>query len=184
MFTRDEAVALLKKYTKNEHLVYHAYCVEAVMRRFAKELSEDEEYWGLCGLLHDIDWDMFPEQHCKKAPELLKEINAPEDVVHAICSHGWGICSDVEPTRQMEKVLYTVDELCGLVYATALMRPERMEGMEVKSVKKKWKNAKFAAGVNRELIDKGIAMLGMDKDKVIQLTIEGISSVAGNVGLA
>lgn len=184
MFTRDEAVALLKKYTKNEHLVYHAYCVEAVMRRFAKELDEDEEYWGLCGLLHDIDWDMFPEQHCKKAPELLKEINAPEDVVHAICSHGWGICSDVEPTRQMEKVLYTVDELCGLVYATALMRPERMEGMEVKSVKKKWKNAKFAAGVNRELIDKGIAMLGMDKDKVIQLTIEGISSVAGNVGLA
>jgi len=184
MFTWDEAVALLKKYTKNEHLVYHAYCVEAVMRRFAKELGEDENYWGLCGLLHDIDWDMFPEQHCKKAPELLKEINAPEDVVHAVCSHGWGICSDVEPTRQMEKVLYTVDELCGLVYATALMRPERMEGMEVKSVKKKWKNAKFAAGVNRELIDKGIAMLGMDKDKVIQLTIEGISSVAGNVGLA
>ena len=153
------------------------------MRRFAETLGQDPEYWGLCGLLHDIDWDMFPEQHCKKAPELLKEIDAPQDVVHAVCSHGWGICSDVEPTRKMEKVLYTIDELCGLVYATALMRPERMQGMEVKSVKKKWKNAKFAAGVNRELIDKGIAMLDMDKDQVIQLVIEGITRVAGEVGL-
>lgn len=183
MFTRDEAVALLRKYTKNEHLIYHAYCVEAVMRRFAKEFGEDEDYWGLCGLLHDIDWDMFPEQHCKKAPELLKEINAPDDVIHAVCSHGWGICSDVEPTRKMEKVLYTVDELCGLIYATALMRPEHMNGMTVKSVKKKWSSKNFAAGVNRDLIDKGIAMLGMDKSQVIQLAIEGISSVAGDVGL-
>lgn len=183
MFTRDAAVALLKKYTKNEHLIYHAYCVEAVMRRFAKEFGEDEEYWGLCGLLHDIDWDMWPEQHCRKAPELLKEIDAPDDVVHAVCSHGWGICSDVEPTRRMEKVLYTVDELCGLIYANALMRPEHMEGMDVKSVKKKWKNKKFAAGVNRDVIDRGIAMLGMDKDRVIQLTIEGIASVAPQVGL-
>lgn len=183
MFTRDEAVALLRKYTKNEHLIYHAYCVEAVMRRFAKEFGEDEDYWGLCGLLHDIDWDMFPEQHCKKAPELLKEINAPDDVIHAVCSHGWGICSDVEPTRKMEKVLYTVDELCGLIYATALMRPEHMNGMTVKSVKKKWSSKNFAAGVNRDLIDKGIAMLGMDKSQVIQLAIEGISSVAVQVGL-
>lgn len=183
MFTRDEAVALLRKYTKNEHLIYHAYCVEAVMRRFAKEFGEDEDYWGLCGLLHDIDWDMFPEQHCKKAPELLKEINAPDDVIHAVCSHGWGICSDVEPTRKMEKVLYTVDELCGLIYATALMRPEHMNGMTVKSVKKKWSSKNFAAGVNRDLIDKGIAMLGMDKSQVIQLAIEGISSVADQVGL-
>ena len=183
MFSREEAVALLKKYTKNEHLLQHAYCVEAVMRRFAEALGEDPEYWGLCGLLHDIDWDMFPEQHCKKAPELLEEIDAPQDVVHAVCSHGWGICSDVEPTRKMEKVLYTIDELCGLVYATALMRPEHMQGMEVKSVKKKWKNAKFAAGVNRELIDKGIAMLDMDKDQVIQLVIEGITRVSGEVGL-
>lgn len=126
---------------------------------------------------------MFPEQHCKKAPELLKEINAPDDVIHAVCSHGWGICSDVEPTRKMEKVLYTVDELCGLIYATALMRPEHMNGMTVKSVKKKWSSKNFAAGVNRDLIDKGIAMLGMDKSQVIQLAIEGISSVADQVGL-
>jgi predicted hydrolase (HD superfamily) len=183
MFTRDEALGLLRKYTKNEHLIYHAYCVEAVMRRFATELGEDPEYWGLVGLLHDVDWDQFPEQHCHKAPELLSEIGADDDFIHAVCSHGWGICSDVEPTKPMEKVLYTVDELCGLIYATALMRPEHMEGMTPKSVKKKWNSKGFAAGVNRDLIDKGIGMIGMDKDKVITLAIEALAGVEKDIGL-
>jgi len=153
------------------------------MRRFATELGEDPEYWGLVGLLHDVDWDQFPEQHCHKAPELLREIGADDDFIHAVCSHGWGICSDVEPTKPMEKVLYTVDELCGLIYATALMRPEHMEGMTPKSVKKKWNSKGFAAGVNRDLIDKGIGMIGMDKDKVITLAIEALAGVEKEICL-
>ena len=181
--TRDEAYGLLTKYTKNEALVHHGLAVEAVMRRFAKELGEDEEYWGLVGMLHDIDWDQWPEEHCKKAPELLKEINADDDFIHAVCSHGWGICSDVEPTKKMEKVLYTIDELSGLVNATALMRPTHMEGMAVKSVKKKFKNKSFAAGVNREIIQKGCEMIDMDLATVTQLTIEGMNTVAEEIGL-
>lgn len=184
MFTRDQAVGLLKKYTTNEHLIYHAYSVEAVMRKFAEHFQEDPEYWGLVGLLHDIDWDKYPEQHCKKAPDLLREIGAEDDFIHAVCSHGWGLCSDVEPTKGMEKVLYTIDELCGLIYATALVRPEKMQGMTAKSVKKKWTSKGFAAGVNRDVIDKGIAMLGMDKNEVIQLAIDALSEAAPTIGLA
>jgi putative nucleotidyltransferase with HDIG domain len=183
MFTRDEALGLLKKYTTNEHLITHGLCVEAVMSAFATKLGEDPDYWGLVGLLHDIDWDKYPEQHCKKAPELLREIGADDDFIHAICSHGWGLCSDVEPTKPMEKVLYTIDELCGLIYATALMRPEHMVGMTVKSVKKKWTDKRFAAGVNREVIDKGIAMTGMDKNDVIQTAIDALTSVSSTIGL-
>ena len=133
MVTREQAVELFHKYNKSESLWHHALCVEAVMRAFAAEAGEDVDYWGIVGLLHDIDWEMFPDQHCRKAPELLAEIGMPDDMVHAICSHGWGLVSDVEPQRQMEKILYAVDELTGLVYATALMRPERMAGMSVKS---------------------------------------------------
>jgi putative nucleotidyltransferase with HDIG domain len=121
MFTRDEALGLLRKYTKNEHLIYHAYCVEAVMRRFATELGEDPEYWGLVGLLHDVDWDQFPEQHCHKAPELLREIGADDDFIHAVCSHGWGICSDVEPTKPMEK---------GAVHGGRTVRPDLRHGID------------------------------------------------------
>ncbi|MFA6774832.1 MAG: HDIG domain-containing metalloprotein [Sphaerochaetaceae bacterium] len=183
MFTREQALGLLRKYTKNEHLMHHAYCVEAVMRRFAAKLGEDPEYWGLVGLLHDIDWDQFPTEHCHKAPELLREIGADDDFIHAVCSHGWGICTDVQPTKTMEKVLYTVDELCGLIYATALMRPEHMKGMTVKSVKKKWNSKGFAAGVNRDLIDRGIEMIGMDKDEVISLAIEALANVEKEIGL-
>ena len=171
MITRDEALELFRKYNKSESLYHHALCVEAVMRAFAREKGEDEDYWGIVGLLHDIDWEMFPEEHCRKAPELLKEINTPDDMIHAVCSHGWGLVSDVEPERDMEKILYAVDELTGLVYATALMRPERMNGMSVKSVKKKWSSKSFAAGVNRDVIEKGSEMCGIPKEHLIEVTI-------------
>lgn len=181
--TRDEAVALWKKYNKSESLYHHALSVEAVMREAAKKLGEDEEYWGIVGFLHDIDWEMFPSEHCKKAPELLAEIGTPDDMVHAICSHGWGLCSDVRPEREMEKMLYTIDELTGLVTATALMRPEKMKGISVKSIKKKWKDKGFAAGVNREVITSGAAMLGMELSDIIQLAIDGMTTIAPQIGL-
>ncbi len=183
MITRDEALALFEKYNKSESLKHHALSVEATMRAFAEKEGEDPEYWGIVGLLHDIDWEMFPEEHCRKAPELLKEIGTPDDVIHAVCSHGWGLVSDVKPERQMEKILYTIDELTGLVYATALMRPEKMEGMSVKSVKKKWKDKRFAAGVNRELIEKGSEMCGIEIPELIETTIAAMSKVSKAIGL-
>lgn len=183
MVTREQAVELFHKYNKSESLWHHALCVEAVMRAFAAEAGEDVDYWGIVGLLHDIDWEMFPDQHCRKAPELLAEIGMPDDMVHAICSHGWGLVSDVEPQRQMEKILYAVDELTGLVYATALMRPERMAGMSVKSVKKKWSSKSFAAGVNREVIEKGAQMADVTKEHLIEVTIQALSSIADRIGL-
>ena len=164
-------------------LWHHALCVEAVMRAFAAEAGEDVDYWGIVGLLHDIDWEMFPDQHCRKAPELLAEIGMPDDMVHAICSHGWGLVSDVEPQRQMEKILYAVDELTGLVYATALMRPERMVGMSAKSVKKKWSSKSFAAGVNREVIEKGAQMADVTKEYLIEVTIQALTSISDRIGL-
>ena len=183
MVTREQAVDLFHKYNKSESLWHHALCVEAVMRAFAAEAGEDVDYWGIVGLLHDIDWEMFPDQHCRKAPELLAEIGMPDDMVHAICSHGWGLVSDVEPQRQMEKILYAVDELTGLVYATALMRPERMAGMSVKSVKKKWSSKSFAAGVNREVIEKGAQMAGVTKEHLIEVTIQALTSISDQIGL-
>lgn len=183
MVTREQAVELFHKYNKSESLWHHALCVEAVMRAFAAEAGEDVDYWGIVGLLHDIDWEMFPDQHCRKAPELLAEIGMPDDMVHAICSHGWGLVSDVEPQRQMEKVLYAVDELTGLVYATALMRPERMAGMSVKSVKKKWSSKSFAAGVNREVIEKGAQMADVTKEHLIEVTIQALTSISDQIGL-
>lgn len=183
MVTREQAVDLFHKYNKSESLWHHALCVEAVMRAFAAEAGEDVDYWGIVGLLHDIDWEMFPDQHCRKAPELLAEIGMPDDMVHAICSHGWGLVSDVEPQRQMEKILYAVDELTGLVYATALMRPERMAGMSVKSVKKKWSSKSFAAGVNREVIEKGAQMADVTKEHLIEVTIQALTSISDQIGL-
>lgn len=183
MVTREQAVELFHKYNKSESLWHHALCVEAVMRAFAAEAGEDVDYWGIVGLLHDIDWEMFPDQHCRKAPELLAEIGMPDDMVHAICSHGWGLVNDVEPQRQMEKILYAVDELTGLVYATALMRPERMAGMSVKSVKKKWSSKSFAAGVNREVIEKGAQMAGVTKEHLIEVTIQALTSISDQIGL-
>ncbi len=183
MVTREEALELFRKYNKTESLYHHALCVEAVMRKYAEKLNEDVDYWSIVGLLHDIDWEMFPSQHCQKAPELLKEINMPDDQIHAICSHGWGLVTDVKPERQMEKILYTIDELTGLVYATALMRPEHMNGMSVKSVKKKWSSKGFAAGVNRDLITQGAALCGIEIPELIQTTIDAMSEISAEIGL-
>ena len=183
MFTREEALSLLHKYNPSEALVNHAFCVEATMAEFARLQGEDPDYWALVGLLHDVDYGSFPEEHCTKAPELLKEIGADETFIHAVCSHGWGLCSEVEPTLFMEKVLYTIDELTGLVYATALMRPERMQGMTVKSVKKKWASKGFAAGVNRDLITQGAGMIDMEIPAIIQITIDAMAGVQDKIGL-
>ncbi len=183
MFDRNIAVELWHKYNESESLWHHALSVEAVMKEFAAHYGEDTEYWGLVGLLHDIDWEKYPEIHCQKAPELLKEIGADDDFIHAVCSHGWSICTDVAPEKRMEKVLFTIDELTGLVTATALMRPEKMKGITVKSVKKKWSSKGFAAGVNREIIEKGAALLGEEIPFIIDTTIKGMTTIAPAIGL-
>ncbi|HBR01073.1 MAG TPA: hydrolase [Ruminiclostridium sp.] len=181
---REEALRLLKKYNSNESLIKHAYAVEAVMRHFARILGEDEEKWGIIGLTHDLDYEMYPDEHCKKVRSLLEEENWPDDYIKAIESHGWKICSDVEPTERMEKVLYTIDELTGLITATALMRPSKsILDTELKSVKKKFKQKGFAAGVNREIIEEGAQMLGMDLDYIIGETIKGMQAEAQTIGL-
>lgn len=172
--TREQALELLKKYNKEDFHIRHSLTVEGVMRYFARErgFGEDEDFWGLVGLLHDIDFEMWPEQHCQKAPELLAEIDAPEDMVHAICSHGYGICSDIKPEHEMEKILYATDELTGLVGAAALMRPSKScKDMEVKSLKKKFKDKKFAAGCDRDIIKNGAEMLDWDLDELFEQTI-------------
>lgn len=181
---REQALELLKKYNKSESLLNHAYAVEAVMRHFADLLGEDKEKWGIIGLVHDLDYEMYPDQHCKKVREILEAEDWPNDYIRAIESHGWKICSDAEPVEKMEKVLYTIDELTGLINATALMRPSKsILDMETKSVKKKWKQKGFAAGVNRDIIAEGAGMLGMDLDTVIEETINGMKTVAGEIGL-
>jgi putative nucleotidyltransferase with HDIG domain len=183
--TRAEAFELLKTFTSNESLVAHATSVEAVMRHYARLYGEDEEKWGVIGLVHDIDYEKFPELHCRKSPEILTEAGFPPEYIHAVVSHGWGICSDVEPTERMEKVLYAVDELTGLVKASALMRPSRsILDMEASSVKKKWKDARFAAGVNRSVIEKGAGMMGVEIGDLITQTILGMRPVAKEIGLA
>ncbi len=172
--TREQALELLQKYNKEHFHIQHALTVEGCMRYFAMQLGfeEDADFWALCGLLHDVDFEMYPDQHCKKAPELLAEINAPEEMVHAICSHGYGMCSDVEPEHLMEKVLFAVDELTGLVGAAALMRPSKsVADMEVKSLKKKFKDKKFAAGCSRDTIRLGAERLGWELDKLFEMTI-------------
>lgn len=183
MFNRDQAIGLWRKYNTSESLFHHALAVEAIMRSFAAEHGDDPEYWGLVGLLHDIDWEKFPEIHCQKAPELLKEIGADEAFIHAVVSHGWNIVTDVKPELYMEKVLYTIDELSGLIVATALMRPEKLGGMSVKSVKKKWKTPSFAAGVNRDIITSGAELLGEDLDSIIARCIAALQSIATELGL-
>ena len=183
MFTRDEALELFRTYNKSESLYHHALSVEAVMMEAAERNGEDASYWGLVGMLHDIDWEMYPEEHCRKAPELLKEIGADDAFIHAVVSHGYGLVTDVKPELYMEKMLYTVDELTGLITATALMRPEKMKGISVKSIKKKWKDKSFAAGVNRDVIQQGAEMLGKDTAEIIQLAIDGMTKVAPELGL-
>lgn len=183
--TREEAWELLNKYNKDKGLIRHALTVEAVMRHFAEVLDEPEvDKWGIIGLVHDIDYEMYPDEHCKKATEILQEHGWPEDYIHAVVSHGWGICADVEPVERMEKVLYTIDELTGLIFATALMRPSKsVLDLEPKSVKKKWKDKAFAAGVKREVIAQGAEMLGLDLNFIIAETIKGMQQVAAEIGL-
>ncbi len=182
--SREEAFSLLKEYNKNEGLIKHALAVEAVMRYCARKRGEDEEKWGIIGLVHDLDYEQFPEQHCRKTEEILTNHNWPAEYIRAVVSHGWGICTDVEPQSELEKVLYTVDELVGLVVATALVRPSRsVLDMKTKSVKKKWKDKSFAAGVNRDVIEKGAEMLGMELGEIIDDVIMGMREVADEIGL-
>ncbi len=185
MLTRDEAYQLLKKYNQNDALVCHALAVESVMRYFAKKQNEDEEYWGSVGLVHDIDYERYPDQHCHKSKEILEEEGVDPELIRSVISHGWNICIDVEPVKYMEKVLYTIDELTGLINATVLMRPDKsILELEVKSVKKKFKAKNFAAGVNRDIILTGCEMIDMDLDTVIAWTIEGMKESAEELGLA
>jgi len=182
--TRDEALALLKEHTSNESLLRHALAVEAVMRHLARVAGEPEDAWGIVGLLHDLDYERFPERHCLKAREILEQRQWPTEYIRAVVSHGWGLCTDVEPVSPLEKTLYAVDELVGFVTACALVRPSRsVRDLEVSSVRKKWKEKKFAAGVNREVIEKGTALLNTDLDSLIGQVIAGMREVAAGVGL-
>jgi putative nucleotidyltransferase with HDIG domain len=181
---RDEALSLLKEYNQNEGLIKHALAVEAVMRYCAKKRGKDEEKWGVIGLVHDLDYERFPDQHCHKTQEILTERGWPAEYVRAVVSHGWGICTDVEPQSELEKLLYAIDELTGLVAATALVRPSKsVMDVEVKSVKKKWKDKAFAAGVNREVIAKGAEMLGVELSELINDTIMGMRQAAAEIAL-
>ena len=176
---RTQALALLQKYNKEPFHILHALTVEGVMRWFAQDQGFDAEidFWGLCGLLHDVDFEVYPEEHCKKAPELLAEVNASEEMVHAICSHGYGLCCDVEPVHQMEKILFAVDELTGLVGAAARMRPSKsVMDMEVSSLKKKFKDKKFAAGCSRDVILQGAEKLGWTIEETMEKTILAMRS--------
>lgn len=176
--TREQALGLLKKYNQEPFHLQHAYTVEAVTRWFAKELGYgDEEFWGLCGLLHDVDFEKYPEEHCKKAPELLAEIGTDEVIVHAVCSHGYGICVDVKPEHEMEKVLFAADELTGLIGAAAKMRPSKScTDMELSSLKKKFKDKRFAAGCSRDIIRTGAEQLGWELDKLMTMTLEAMKA--------
>ena len=170
--TREQALALLQKYNKESFHILHGLTVEGVMRWFAQENGEDVEFWGLCGLLHDVDFEMYPEEHCIKAPELLAEIGASDEMVHAICSHAYGMCGNVEPVHLMEKVMFAVDELTGLIGAAARMRPSKsVSDMELSSLKKKFKDKKFAAGCSRDVIREGAERLGWTLDEVMEKTI-------------
>ena len=182
--TYEEALSLLKEFNQSESLLRHAYCVEGVMRYLARKMGENEEKWGIVGLMHDLDYERFPEQHCKKSREILEERGWPEEYIRAIVSHGWGICSDVAPQTNMEKMLYAVDELTGLITAVAIIRPSRsVADLEAKSVMKKWKDRSFAAGVNRSVIEKGTAMLGMELRDLVTDAIMGMREVADKIGL-
>ena len=179
---REEAIKLLKKYNKEEFHIRHALTVEGVMKYFAKQYGYDENFWGIVGLLHDVDFEQYPEEHCKKAPELLKEINANEEMIHAICCHGYGICSDIKPEHQMEKILFAVDELTGLIWAAAKMRPSKStKDMEVSSLKKKFKDKKFAAGCSRETISNGAEQLGWTLEELFDKTLEAMRNCEDNI---
>lgn len=182
--TRDEAFELLKKYNKDPFHIRHALTVEGVMRWYAKELgyADEEEYWAIVGLLHDIDFELYPEEHCKKAPELLKEGGVGDDMIYSVCSHGCGICVDIEPVHEMEKVLFAADELTGLIWSAALMRPSKsVMDMEVSSLKKKFKDKKFAAGCSRDIIRTGAERLGWELDRLFEQTILAMRSCESDI---
>ena len=182
--TRAQALALLQKYNKEAFHIQHALTVEGVMRWYATELGygEEADFWAMCGLLHDVDFEVYPEQHCQKAPELLAEIGASEEMVHAICSHGYGLCSDVEPVHPMEKVMFAVDELTGLIGAATRMRPSKsVMDMELSSLKKKFKDKKFAAGCSRDVIKDGAERLGWTLDEVLDKTILAMRSCEASI---
>jgi predicted hydrolase (HD superfamily) len=182
--TREEALRLLHKYNETDSLRKHAYAVEGVMRHIARKRGQDAEKWGIIGLIHDLDYEKYPAEHCSKTRNLLQGEGWPEEYIRAAVSHGWGICSDVEPQSDLEKVLYTIDELTGLVVTTALIRPSKsVMDVTVKSVKNKWKDKRFAAGVNREVIEKGAGMLGTPLEELIDDTIKGMQEVAEAIGL-
>ncbi|HUT23057.1 MAG TPA: HDIG domain-containing protein [Sumerlaeia bacterium] len=182
--TREEAMALLREYNQDESLINHAKAVEAVMRYAARKRGENEEEWGVIGLIHDLDYQRFPNEHCAKTRQILEERGWPEECVRAAVSHGWGICSDVEPRSDLEKTLFAIDELTGLVAACALVRPSKsVRDTAAKSVMKKWKQKSFAAGVNREVIEKGAGMLGVELADLIADTIMGMRDVADEIGL-
>lgn len=187
---RNDAFALLKKYNKDPFHIQHALTVEAVMKWYANELGygKDAEYWGIVGLLHDIDFELYPAEHCLKAPELLKDGGVSDDIIHAVCSHGYGItveCGttiDVEPLHEMEKVLFAADELTGLIWAAALMRPSKStKDMELKSLKKKYKSKGFAAGCSREVIERGAAQLGWDLEKLLTMTLQAMAATKDEI---
>lgn len=188
--TRENAFELLKKYNKDPFHLQHAITVEAVMKWFAKEEGyEDEaEYWGIVGLLHDIDFELYPDEHCLKAPELLRDGGISEDIIHAICSHGYGITVgngatiEVEPVNHMEKVLFAVDELTGLIWSASLMRPSKStKDMELKSLKKKYKSKGFAAGCSREVIERGASQLGWELDTLLEKTLHAMAETEDDI---
>lgn len=182
--TREEAFELLKKYNKEAFHIQHALTVEGVLRWYAKDLGygEEEEYWAITGLLHDIDFELYPEEHCKKAPELLAAGGVGEDMIYSVCSHGYGICSDQEPKHEMEKVLFAADELTGLIWSAALMRPSKsVMDMELKSLKKKFKDKRFAAGCSRDVIRTGAERLGWELDVLLEKTLEAMRSCEAEI---
>lgn len=183
-FKREQALELLKKYNQELFHMQHALTVEGVMRWYAKELgyAEDEEFWGLVGLLHDVDFEKYPEEHCQKAPELLKEIGASEEMIHGVCSHGYGLVSDIKPEHIMEKILFATDELTGLIGAAARMRPSKsVMDMEVSSLKKKFKDKRFAAGCSRDVIRQGAEMLTWDLSDLFEKTILAMRSCEASI---
>lgn len=190
MITRDEAFKLLRKYNKDPFHLQHALTVEAVMKWYANELGygDDAEYWGIVGLLHDIDFELYPDEHCLKAPELLREGGVSEDIIHGVCSHGYkitvgcGVTIDVEPVHEMEKVLFAADELTGLIGAAALMRPSKStKDMELKSLKKKYKSKGFAAGCSRDVIERGADQLGWELEKLLTLTLKAMAETEDTI---
>jgi putative nucleotidyltransferase with HDIG domain len=182
--TRQDAYNLLCAHNKNEGLIKHALAVEGVMRYFARKNGSNEDKWGVIGLVHDLDYEKFPDQHCQKSAEILEKSNWPKEYIRAVVSHGWSICTDVQPESDLEKTLFAIDELTGLVATTALVRPSKsVMDLKAKSVKKKWKDKRFAAGVNRSIIAKGAEMMGVELTELINDTIAGMQDVAEAIGL-